>query len=424
MESTVDNFSLYNNYENDINGHLLPLFQPSIQFQMIFSSFIVPLLFSASAAAPVEKKVRKPLVVPFKVGRTHTTHLNVSSFAERSESHEVSIPQRGSFYSADVQLGSNKQTVAVVLDTGLLDFWVPALSSCQSSSCDLGLFDQTSSSSYHALDEEFIVHYGVPGSQTFAQGTWAKEDVYWGDMAVKDVQFGLATAQDVGKGILGLSFKGTEGANTQYTNFPILLKEQGLVNKNAYSLYLNSADAASGNIIFGGIDTAKFKGDLRYFDIVNIDDSGNPTDTAVAFFVKFNGITQNGESLVSGSYNALLDSGTTLNYAPADIAHAFGSKYGSYNSKYDGYVTSCNTQGDDFSFEFDGLLINVPFSSLLWHLNDGSDSCLVSVLNSGSDFFILGDAFLRSAYVYYDLEDRKIGLAEVNYTDDSNIQVV
>ena len=38
-----------------------------------------------------------------------------------------------------------------------------------------------------------------------------------------------------------------------------------------------------------------------------------------------------------------------------------------------------------------------------------------------SDYNILGDNFLRSAYIVYDLDDNEISLAQVKYTTASNI---
>ena len=47
---------------------------------------------------------------------------------------------------------------------------------------------------------------------------------------------------------------------------------------------------------------------------------------------------------------------------------------------------------------------------------------MINVLLFGtSDYNILGDNFLRSAYIVYDLDDNEISLAQVKYTTASNI---
>ena len=45
--------------------------------------------------------------------------------------------------------------------------------------------------------------------------------------------------------------------------------KDGMIQSNAYSLWLNDLDANTGNILFGGIDTEKYMGSLQTLPIQN-----------------------------------------------------------------------------------------------------------------------------------------------------------
>ena len=68
------------------------------------------------------------------------------------------------------------------------------------------------------------------------------------------------------------------------------------------------------------------------------------------------------------------------------------------NTFYDvwSYVPCAPTENLDV--EFDGISISVPLSE--YSLSDGTDQC---VANIGQDNNILGELFLRHAYVVYDI---------------------
>ncbi len=340
----------------------------------------------------------------------------------------VTLPLKNEYalYLADIEIGTPGQAIKIDVDTGSSDLWVPGAGT-QSQD---GTYDNSKSSTYEKVKSGFAISYGDGSS---ASGDWAKETVTIGGSKITGLEFGDATTQNVGQGILGVGFKGNEAAAQSsnaftYDNLPLQMKSQGVINKAAYSLYLNSLDATSGSILFGAVDKAKYSGDLKTLDIQNIDDSGAETSEAVAFFVNLDSIKSNGNTLTSTTYPALLDSGTTLIYAPEDVASKIGKKYGTYDSTVGGYTTSCSTRGEDFEFTFEDKTIKVPFKDLLYNTNGqaagNSDTCFLGVLSSQSNYYILGDGFLRSAYVYYDIDEPQVGIAQAVYTDKSNVVAV
>ena len=94
-----------------------------------------------------------------------------------------------------------------------------------------------------------------------------------------------------------------------------------------------------------------------------------------------------------------------------------------------GYVASCSSEGEPINFTFGNMTISIAYKEILYPLSKdspvyGMDECLIGIIGSGSDIFTLGDVFLRLAYVVYDLEESKIGLAQARYSNESDIKFI
>ncbi|GMM38484.1 aspartyl protease [Saccharomycopsis crataegensis] len=331
----------------------------------------------------------------------------------------VSIENEYSMYIATILLGTPGQTIEVDLDTGSSDLWVPGYGT----QSDYGTYSSIASSTYQFKKAGFSITYGDGSSAT---GNWVTDTLTLGDVSITQMEFGDATIQTAGQGVFGIGMIGNEAAQGfTYDNFPVMLKNQGYINSVCYSLYLGSTDADSGEVLFGAIDHAKYSGNLGTLAIQDVDDAGDTTSEPVAFFVNLNGVSNaDSETFASTSYPALLDSGTTLFYAPTAITESIGNYYGgTYSAILGGYVISCDATGADLKLSFDdNLTITVPFSDLVFSLS--SSECILGVMDSDEDIYILGDVVLRSAYVFYDIENSYIKMAQVLYTDDTDIEMM
>lgn len=122
-----------------------------------------------------------------------------------------------------------------------------------------------------------------------------------------------------------------------------------------------------------------------------------------------------------------LDFGTTNTVFPSEYAELIVDSLGaSYSGDYEAYVMKCPSKDDDISFVYDfgGFTISSPLSNYL-EATDNDSVCLLGIESDDIDFIVLGDAFLVSAYVVYDLEDYEISIAQANYDGGSeNIEVV
>ncbi|ODQ80101.1 hypothetical protein BABINDRAFT_35394 [Babjeviella inositovora NRRL Y-12698] len=351
----------------------------------------------------------------------------------------LNLINENTFYLANVSLGSNQQKVGVLLDTGSSDLWVQgntnpyckagtagngavskAVSAADQFDCSVyGTFNTATSTTYHNNGTAFSITYG---DGTFAKGTWGQDTVNVAGLLVSGVNLAVANNADSSVGVFGIGLAGNEASNSGntpfiYDNFPVQLKKKGLIKKTLYSLYLNSATSALGNVLFGGVDHAKHYGNLVPLPLVNV--YPQYYSSAVSFFVTLAGVGYNNQAVSTGLISALLDSGTTLTYLPkavvSNVASKLGYTYSSSAQAYSGPCTGAFTS-KSLSFLFAGVTINSPITNFLEqaYYSDGSvapNVCFLGLIPS-TDTYILGDSFLRAAYVVYDLEALQVYLAQ------------
>ncbi|KAI5968613.1 hypothetical protein KGF57_000102 [Candida theae] len=347
--------------------------------------------------------------------------LNLTAVAHnhKRDSISESLINEGPSYAAKVSVGSNNQELTLIIDTGSSDLWVVDKHAvcAPGDYCKVyGTFDPGASSSYQSLHEPFAIQYA---DGTASQGTWAKDTVTINGVSITEQQLADVSLTAVNQGILGIGFPTTESVggllgSSTYDNVPITLKKQGKIKTNAYSLYLNSPTAESGTFIFGGVDNAKYSGELVEEKV-----------TSSALTISLSSIYLKGATY-SVAKDALLDSGTTLTYLPPAVVRELAQQAGAQlrPAGLGGllYFIDCNanTSGST-TFNFaNGANITVPNSEYIFPNNDGT--CLWGIQESND--IILGDNFLRHAYLLYNLDAKTISIAQVKYTSESNISTV
>lgn len=329
------------------------------------------------------------------------------------------INEQDTSYLIELTFGSNAQSVNVAIDTGSDELFVDpncndrSFTESQQQDCtENGKYDPSTSSTSNvtqetsqitygsgAVDIQYVVDsIGIPGAGT----------------NMTDVQFGVATAsQGLNEGILGLGFG--RGVNLNYSNFVDQLAAQGVTNTKAFSVALGTSDTAGGNIIFGGVDTKKFSGSLATSTIQS------PANGDIQrYSTQMNSLTFKSGSTsnkYSGSdLSVVLDTGSSLCLLPTSVVSSMAEDFNAQQDASSGLlIVDCNLQDTDGSldFEFDGVTVSVPFSQFV--LSAGGNQCILGVQavesNSGITA-LLGDTFLRSAYVVFDQANMKISMAQ------------
>ncbi|KAF3914560.1 Candidapepsin-1 [Orbilia brochopaga] len=348
-------------------------------------------------------------------------------------------------YYVNTTIGTPGQMIQVQLDTGSSDLWMFSDQACsRDDPCYGGTFDPSASSTYQLqFKDEFNISYVTAGSGV--HGDYILDDVNLAGVTVKGLTMGLATeAKNVPTGIMGIGYRQNEaifaqtGGRSSYPNIVELMVNQSLINSRAYSLFLDDKDSATGTILFGGYDTAKFDGDLSLLDI-QPDQNGIISGFIVAW-TNFSITTeQNGEvGLVNDGFDlpVFLDSGTTLTYLPEQLAEQILEAADAvYDRGSDIYYVQCDLgqSSATLNYQFggrNGPTIKVPFSELVLSANAvrvrGVDYCVFGIKPAASgDILLFGDTFLRSAYVVYNLDGQTIGIAQANNaaTDSKIVEV-
>jgi hypothetical protein len=107
-------------------------------------------------------------------------------------------------------------------------------------------------------------------------------------------------------------------------------------------------------------------------------------------------------------------------YLPDQVTR---SLYEAFDAQYDpsqgAAFVNCdlaNQQGS-LDFSFSGATISVPYDELVITAGyqRGQPICILGIGPAGDSICVLGDTFLRSAYVVYDLDNNEISLAQTNF---------
>ena len=345
--------------------------------------------------------------------------------------------QSGTAYWVNITVGTPPQNLAVQLDTGSSDLWIPASSApicAKHKACTTGSFDPKKSKTYQLKSNDFNLSYYNP--QDIDAGDYITDLLGFGGAQIKDMQMGLATSAFDSTGVMGISFASTQAICYQHGDCSRVaptvveqLKLQGLTNRNAYSMWLNTLSADHGSILFGGLDSAKYHGPLISLPMQTASGSGNVTDLAVTLSSVAIQLDDGSLKQLSDpnlAVPAVLDTGTFDTELPADIANAITTGMGAVSSGGQQFVpclfaTAANAT---LIYQFGGPTgptIHVPLSEMVTDANftfaDGTPACYLGINpvdTSLGGIILFGDTFLRSAYVVYDLENLQIALAQAN----------
>ncbi|ETN40926.1 uncharacterized protein HMPREF1541_05206 [Cyphellophora europaea CBS 101466] len=355
----------------------------------------------------------------------------------QADTVDIDLDNELSLYFANLTLGTPPQEIRLHLDTGSSDLWVNVAESqiCQRQQCQGGVYDGASSSTHRVVNDVFNITY-VDGSSAY--GDYVSDSLSIGDIALNDFQFGTGQVSTSSQGVLGIGFESNEvqllRTGSSYPNLPAAMKQAGHIASNVYSLWLNDFESSTGEILFGGVDSAKYTGTLETVPL--IEQNGGYRQFAIALStLSLNGTTR-ADSLPVG---VLLDSGSTLSYLPRDLARRVFTEFNAvWNSNTGAAYVSCNLANEDQSigFNFSGKSIQVPYDELVLdftpgdggqdlRLENGDPACILGISQVEDHIAILGDTFLRSAYVVYDLENNQIALAQTVFNaTNSNVEEI
>ncbi|GAW27089.1 putative secreted aspartic proteinase [Rosellinia necatrix] len=304
-----------------------------------------------------------------------------------------------------------KQVVDVLIDTGSFELWVNPLCSkanvpqyCET----FGRYDPALSSTAQKMNgnDAFSIKYGSGE----VAGHYYKDDIYISGAKIEHQQFGVAnTSELVWFGIMGLG----RGLGGGFVNYPLVvdsLAAQGFTNTKLFSMDLGRQIGpgafVTGEMVFGGVDRNKYAGFLKKV----------PTDPADPHYkVKLNSLAHRGPGARTSTpvtdaslpLPVIVDSGTTLSLLPEAVVQKLAAQFPGARPDGDGgYRVDCAYQRQDGAVDFEFLsatgpvVISVAYSDFVW--NSGGDCFLGAAFSKDLGVWILGDSFLRGAYVAFD----------------------
>ena len=311
-----------------------------------------------------------------------------------------------------------------------------------------GTYSANDSSSYEYVSSNFNISY-EDGSG--ASGDYATDTVRIGNEELTGLQFGIGYVSTSQEGVLGIGYTSNEvqvnyNNGRPYSNLPQLMVDRGTIQSNSYSLWLDDLESSTGSILFGGVDTDKFHGNLQTLPIQQVFNQFSE------FIITLSGLSVSGggSSIRAQTFSdslptpVLLDSGSSLTYLPNvlvdDIYSALSVQY---SSKDQLAIVDCTLQDQNatLDFAFTSINISVPMSEMVIQpqtisdaselavtgrnatgvrksrssFGTGESACLFGILPNSGETSVLGDTWLRSAYVVYDLENNEISLAQTNF---------
>jgi hypothetical protein len=336
------------------------------------------------------------------------------SLRRRQFEAPVANHRLGTQYAIDVDIGTPAQTLTLILDTGSPDLWVNP--SCPTanlpSECrKYPQFDYKKSTSLKTTGFADVLSYGK-GNVTIEYVT---DTVAIGNVKITEQIFGIGLeSHDIPLGILGLSPAISQNDPDLYPFVLDTMKAQGVIKSRAFSLDLRGVTEPEGAVIFGGLDTGKFVGTLEKLPMV---DPSKIKSGADRYWIVLTGVGMtfpDGTSERSGDIEVPVfpDSGGTLSRLPTPIFQAFGETFptAQFDPNSGFYIVDCDvaSQPGSVDFYFNNKHIAVTYADFIWQV---SGSCVLGVLPD-DDEPVLGDSFLRAAYVVHDQDNRNLFLAQ------------
>lgn len=408
-------------------------------------------------------------VLSFDLHKNEVANTNPNSRASTVSAKTVDQPVSNDIilYSIDFYLGTPPQRFSLQVDTGSSDLWVTSFVNpyCIESGMDSiqynytnqfpcehqGMYDQFSSSSYKYYDSDVFIRYS---DYTYAKGDFVSDTLTLStspEVVIQDMKFAVAQIANT-SGVFGIGIPGLEStAHRQngpfvYDNFPVRLKRSGYINSVSYSIWLNSASASMGQLLFGGVDNAKYEGPIVTVPMVPTYHFINGPKEIIEFTVGadsvsfYNDSCSQPKTLFNGSMIVLADIGATASILPTTVVDQIVQLLNLKRDVATGeYMRSCTFDGDDNKFitiSIGGFDILVPVPELLipatdrlgspLFLDDGSPACYLGVYGTDDPTFCsFGDNILRSTYMVFDLENLQIGFARaIRDTTASNIVAI
>ncbi|KAI0473219.1 secreted aspartic proteinase precursor [Xylariaceae sp. FL0804] len=315
-------------------------------------------------------------------------------------------------YLTPVQIGTPPQTLHLDFDSGSSDLWVFGTETQSSDVQGQAQYDPSKSSTAQEVQ-------GATWNISYGDDSSSHGNVYKDVVSVGGVKFSsqaVEVAKEVSAqftqdasddGLLGLAFSTINTVQPQQQN---TFFDNVKSNLDSAVWTADLKYHAAGTYNFGKVDKSKYKGSITYTDV----------DSSDGFWMfEASGYAVGNMSFKSTSFSGIADTGTTLAMLPDKIVSDYyrqvpGAKL---DSTQGGYVFACATNPPDFVYGVGGhARFTIPGRYINYApVDEQGDSCFGGIQSdTGIGFSIMGDIWLKSAFVVFDksTDTPQIGFAK------------
>jgi|Transcript_93375 saccharopepsin len=341
----------------------------------------------------------------------------IERFAHESSDQATTKIVHKTAYYGRVEIGTPRQPVTVVFDTGSGNLMVPS-TFCHSRACTMHKrFDRKksttaedieadgSSSRKGALRDQITVTFGTGE----ISGVFIQDDVCIGSLCT-NMNFVAATDETDDPfssfrfdGVLGLALP----EMSQGPAFSIMdhLVQSKALKSPLFSVFLSDSDLESSEITFGAVKDEHAVTPMFWQPVTK--DSGY-------WQVQIEDITiNNKKQSLCNDCQVAVDTGTSQLAGPTDVINDLS---GRLNVKSD-----CSNYKSlpDLGFVIGENILNLKPQD---YVDKGPDGCQVSLMPldvppPNGPLFIFGDPFLRKYYTAYDSANKRVGFATARHMD-------
>lgn len=344
---------------------------------MFFSLVAIAMAITGAVSAPTSD-VANVVSLPFGIG--------INPFPFEKEHYPL---------LATLEIGSQKEKVQVAVDTGSFDLWVP-LPNAGDALVKFGTYNPLDSSS--AVDIHKGKEIGYIGGSAFVD-FYNDTIVLPNGISISSGTVGVTNHSSFHYPILGIGSTEQDFGPAIISN----LKAEGKIKTNVVSIY--ASNNFDGEVLFGGIDHAKYEGDLY-------------TNKIDGFGFTGTNFTILGETHEFNS-KVVVDSGW-------QVAFGFPKKYA--DQLQDAWKNASSsdlcTGPSDLSFEIAAAngLIKVALQDLIRKKTQGG--CYLDLQTVEDGLIVFGYKGFQHYYISANFEEQTISFAKKVETTDSNIVAV
>ncbi|KAF6065192.1 Eukaryotic aspartyl protease family protein [Candida albicans] len=302
----------------------------------------------------------------------------------------TAAPVKDTHWSFPLKIGSNQDPVTLAADTGS---WLIQINDANATCPNCHKHG-----TYNSSGSSTVVKSGKTARSFFTRsayyiGELVSDSIQIGNLQIPQVTFNDVYNSTAGDGIFGLA----RPPSDKNQSIVWAAKYHGLVDKAAYSIYLQNLDGTPGALTVGGYDAAKVDGDITWTSIRNANVQAH-----------LGHIEINEKSLMLIKTTPSIPVVVIANL-PED------PKFGADR----GQITCSLLEGKNFTYNLNGVDYTFPLRTL-YVPTENTDHCYLALLKGNAAQ--LGAYVFRNLFVAVDFEDDLIGLASLKNTTATNIR--